>query len=140
MAERRVYQSDKIAVSFDPSMCIHTANCIRGLPHVFDLDARPWIDANGAAPDDIAAQVRQCPSGALQYERFDGGEQEPLPDETLIVPLPDGPNVVRGNVEVRDADGELIMRSARLTLCRCGGSQNKPFCDNTHLRNGFRAP
>lgn len=50
-----------------------------------------------------------------------------------------GPLLVRGRLEVRREDLTLEVLP-RATLCRCGGSANKPFCDNTHLRNGFRAP
>lgn len=136
---RRVYTSDKINVSFDASRCIHTARCLRGLPQVFDLDAKPWISPDSADPDDIAAAVEQCPSGALQYERLDGGEQEQADAPPFIQPLVNGPLMVRGDVRMIDAEGNVISDGVRMTLCRCGQSSNKPFCDNTHRKIGFTA-
>jgi uncharacterized Fe-S cluster protein YjdI len=62
------YKNDKLVVRFDPGICIHAAECVRGLPSVFDVSKKPWIDVNGAAPAAIIEQVEQCPSGALSYE------------------------------------------------------------------------
>ncbi|MCJ7599476.1 MAG: (4Fe-4S)-binding protein [Methyloceanibacter sp.] len=62
------YRNDKIVVRYDPKICIHAGDCVRGLPKVFDVGKKPWIDVDGASLDAIAAQVRECPSGALSYE------------------------------------------------------------------------
>ena len=63
----QVYQGDGITVTFDPNVCIHSGVCVRGLPAVFDVSRRRWVDPDAAAPDVVAAQVARCPSGALQY-------------------------------------------------------------------------
>lgn len=139
MAKRRVYTADSIDVSFDAAICIHSANCLRGLPQVFDVDARPWISPDMAPADEIAEVVERCPSGALQYLRKDGAAGEAKPAETLLMPSTNGPYVLRGNIELRDNTGALISDGVRMTLCRCGGSENKPFCDNTHRKIGFEA-
>jgi uncharacterized Fe-S cluster protein YjdI/CDGSH-type Zn-finger protein len=136
---RRTYRGTDIEVSFDLGQCIHIGECLRRLPEVFALDRRPWISADRASADEIAAVVERCPSGALQYRRLDGGPQETGPDPAVVTPMRNGPLLVRGRVEVRHDDGTLEVLP-RATLCRCGDSLNKPFCDNTHLRNGFRAP
>jgi uncharacterized Fe-S cluster protein YjdI len=136
---RKVYSSPSINVSFDAAICIHSAMCLNGLPQVFDLDSRPWISPDAAAADEIAAVVERCPSGALQYERLDGAPQEQADASTIVDPIPNGPLMVRGAIDVRGADGQVIRHDTRVTLCRCGGSANKPFCDNTHRRNGFTA-
>lgn len=137
---RKTYTAPTINVTFDAQRCIHSANCLRGLPVVFDLEAKPWIKADAAQADEIAAVIERCPSGALQYERLDGGPAEAPDTNTIVYPIPDGPLMVRGDVNVLDGDGNAIDAGFRVTLCRCGGSSNKPFCDNTHRRNGFRAP
>ena len=67
------YKNDKIAVRYDPKVCIHAGECVRGLPSVFDVSKKPWIDVNGAAVDAIIEQVKRCPSGALSYEQLEGG-------------------------------------------------------------------
>ena len=72
----RHYTSEAIDVSYDARRCIHAAECIRGLPAVFDTDRRPWILPTGASADAIAAVIENCPSGALHYTRRDGGARE----------------------------------------------------------------
>ncbi len=61
------YETPEITVTFDPSKCIHSGVCVRGLPAVFDVRRRRWIRPELAPPLDVAAQVARCPSGALQY-------------------------------------------------------------------------
>ena len=135
---RKTYRGAGVEVSFHLARCIHVAECLRGLPEVFNLDERPWIQPDGASPDLIADVVTRCPSGALQYRRLDGG-----PDEahsfTTVTPTLNGPLLVVGEVHVRLEDGteEVLPRA---TLCRCGASRRRPFCDNTHLAIGFVAP
>jgi uncharacterized Fe-S cluster protein YjdI len=68
------YKNDKIAVRYDPKVCIHAGECVRGLPSVFDVSKKPWIDVNGAAVDAIIEQVKRCPSGALSYEQLKKAE------------------------------------------------------------------
>jgi uncharacterized Fe-S cluster protein YjdI len=75
----RVYRNEQVAVSWEPRRCIHTGYCFRGLPHVFKPLERPWVDVNAASPDKIAATVMRCPTGALHFERLDGGPQETMP-------------------------------------------------------------
>ena len=65
---RKAYEGKRITVSFDPEVCEHSGNCVRGLPSVFDVNARPWIDPDGADPETVAEVVGRCPSGALRYE------------------------------------------------------------------------
>jgi uncharacterized Fe-S cluster protein YjdI/CDGSH-type Zn-finger protein len=136
---RRVYANDAIEVHWEPKLCIHTRNCVRELGEVFDPSKRPWIDPDAADPDAIAATVVTCPTGALHFRRLDGGaqEEEQQPEPT-VEPRPNGPLFVRGRVRIVDADGRLIREDTRVALCRCGGSENKPFCDGTHNRIGFR--
>ena len=63
----QVYQGDGITVTFDPNVCMHSGVCVRGLPAVFDVSRRRWVDPDAATPDVVAAQVARCPSGALQF-------------------------------------------------------------------------
>lgn len=134
----RVYRTDKIAVYWEPRLCIHTANCIRALPDVFNPKRRPWVLIDAAPADAVADAVTRCPTGALRFERLDGAAQEPLPEPPVVEAQPDGPLYVRGLVTVVDEDG-VARELPRAALCRCGESNNKPFCDNMHLRSGFRS-
>ena len=136
----RVYGDDRIEVHWEPKLCIHVQSCVRGLPEVFDAASRPWIHVEAGDADRIAEAVATCPTGALHFRRLDGGPQEQAPDETVVVPRPNGPLFLRGHLRIEDAEGTVIREDTRIALCRCGGSANKPFCDGTHRRIGFQTP
>jgi CDGSH-type Zn-finger protein len=84
--------------------------------------------------EDLAAVARECPSGAIQYRRRDGGPEERAPPVNLIRTQEGGPNAFRGDLRI---DGKAI--GYRATLCRCGASKNKPYCDGSHHEIGFNA-
>ena len=131
------YTSDAITVTFEAQRCIHAAECVRGLPAVFDKNRRPWVLPSAATAEEIAAVIERCPTGALHYERSDGGPAErPDAHNTLRVRAR-GPYYVRGKLRVITADGELYFEDVRVAFCRCGQSQIKPFCDNSHIAAGF---
>lgn len=67
----QTYEAPGIKVTFDPNICTHSAMCVRGLPTVFDTKRPRWIRPELATPEDVAAQVAKCPSGALQATRTD---------------------------------------------------------------------
>ncbi len=135
----RKYTAQDIVVYYQPRLCIHAAECVRGLPEVFDTQKKPWIQPAQAAAEVIAEVIERCPSGALQYERLDGGAAEARPDTLSIRLVPDGPLYTRGPIVLKEASGQVIFEGTRVALCRCGASQNKPFCDNSHLQSGFKA-
>jgi uncharacterized Fe-S cluster protein YjdI len=66
------YESDHIVVTFDPNACIHSGNCVRGLPSVFDVRLKRWVRPENAPAEQVAEQVRRCPSGALQFRMKSG--------------------------------------------------------------------
>jgi uncharacterized Fe-S cluster protein YjdI len=71
-ATRKTYTGRRVDVSFDPPVCRHAAECVNGLPEVFDTARRPWIQPDGAEAERVVEVVARCPSGALRIERFDG--------------------------------------------------------------------
>ncbi len=133
----KTYTSDTIDVTFDLKRCIHAAECVRGLPAVFDTDKRPWIQPDQATADEVAEVVRRCPTGALHFERKDGGPTEEIPPENSLIPDPNGPLYLHGDLEILDSDGHTLLTDTRVALCRCGASQNKPFCDGAHHQIAF---
>jgi len=135
---KRTYETEGLRVYWDSERCIHTAICLGGLPSVFSNDTRPWITVDGASTDEVAAMIEKCPSGALAYERLDGAPGETVPVVPEIVARPNGPLTVRGRVVVKDVTGAEFTECNRATLCRCGNSQNQPFCDLSHKAAGFR--
>lgn len=136
---RKVYRGQDIEVSFDLDICIHVGECVRGDPRVFKLERRPWVLPDEADPSLVASVVERCPSGALQYRRLDGSPQEEHAGHTTVTPVRDGPLLVVGEIQVTREDGSVEILP-RASLCRCGQSKVKPFCDNSHLTTGFSAP
>ena len=126
----RAYRGERITVSFEARRCIHVGACLRGMPAVFETGRKPWIVVGDADAAEVAAVVERCPSGALTYERHDGGPAEVAVAPTRIERGARGPLHVRGDVVVRAADGEV--RLTRATLCACGRTSNPPFCDLSH--------
>jgi uncharacterized Fe-S cluster protein YjdI len=66
------YTNGEVTVIWQPSLCVHSAICFRGLPEVFDPRRRPWVALDGHPTAAIVAQVEECPSGALSFERVAG--------------------------------------------------------------------
>lgn len=136
--KRREYKGEDIVVSYDIRRCIHAEECIQRLGAVYDIKKRPWIQPDEATADEVAEATIRCPSGALHYKRADGGAAEPIPPENTIVLDTDGPLYVKGDVEITLRDGSVLYKDTRMALCRCGMSNNKSFCDNTHKEIDFR--
>jgi uncharacterized Fe-S cluster protein YjdI/CDGSH-type Zn-finger protein len=136
---KRTYANGEIEVFWDSTRCVHVGWCSGSMPAVFDTQKRPWVDLEGAAPDEVAAVVSACPSGALTYHRLDGGPQEQPESPPSIVPWPNGPLFVRGEVALRDNHGDTYETALRSALCRCGQSKNHPFCDLSHRKAGFES-
>lgn len=136
-AKIHTYESENITVHFDAKRCIHAAQCVGGLPAVFDPNARPWVNANAAPTDAIVRVIERCPSGALGYTRKDGGPAETAAAINTITVTANGPLHLRGALEISPGQG-AAQTERRAALCRCGASQNKPYCDNSHVGAGFQ--
>ena len=133
------YSGEEIEVSYDVQRCIHARECVNGLPEVFDPDKRPWIDPDNADVAELADVITACPTGALHFERTDDGPEETVPDENSVTVAPDGPLYLHGDIEITTPDDETLLVNTRVALCRCGLSENKPLCDNSHAEAGFQA-
>ncbi len=131
-----VYTGKSIDVTYTKARCVHVGACIRGLPRVFDPGSRPWVMCDNSTADKVAAAVESCPSGALHYLRKDGGPAEVPEAENAVLVSRNGPLFIRGEIELVLPDG-TVSQETRLTLCRCGASKHKPYCDNSHLPARF---
>jgi uncharacterized Fe-S cluster protein YjdI len=139
----QVYQTGELVVTFDPNVCRHAGECLRGLPQVFDVSRPDWIRLEGVWPEEVVTVVGRCPSGALQAVRAGTPPEKPLPFASPGVTLHatrDGPVVVKGTVTLLLPNGQEQKRAGAFSLCRCGQTRNTPFCDGSHLRVGFRSP
>ncbi|MHA1552974.1 MAG: ferritin-like domain-containing protein, partial [Alphaproteobacteria bacterium] len=120
---------------FDGERCIHARFCVLGAPDVF-LANTPgeWIFPDAMSADALVRIAYNCPSGAITYKRKDGGADEEAPPVNLINLRENGPYAFRGPLNIEGEEPR-----PRATLCRCGASQNKPFCDGSHVDIGFQA-
>jgi CDGSH-type Zn-finger protein/uncharacterized Fe-S cluster protein YjdI len=124
-----------IVIRFDGARCIHSRNCVLGRPDVFVPNAPgAWIHPDSASPEEIAALALNCPSGAITYERLDGGAAERAPQVNTLQVRENGPLALHAPVRI---DGREV--GFRVTLCRCGASKTKPFCDTSHVAARFVA-
>ncbi|HEY9101753.1 ferritin-like domain-containing protein [Chitinimonas sp.] len=122
-------------VRFDHGRCIHSRQCVMGEPEVFVAN-KPgeWIYPQAASVERLIRIAIACPSGAITVERHDGGEAECAPLVNQARVRENGPLAVHAELHIAGrADGY------RATLCRCGLSRNKPFCDGSHVEGGFVA-
>jgi CDGSH-type Zn-finger protein/uncharacterized Fe-S cluster protein YjdI len=125
-----------ITIRFETKRCIHARFCVLQQPGVFKANVvGAWIVPDDATSTEGLAMVAQnCPSGAIRYTRRDGGPEEAAPPVNLVQLRENGPLAIRADIHLR---GEAI--GYRATLCRCGASLNKPFCDGSHKASGFAA-
>jgi len=138
MSDIHEYKGAGITVRFDASRCIHSGECVRGAPEVFNPDAKPWVQPDKGAAQKIMAVVAACPSGALSVVGADGGRTEPARTANEARIAADGPVYLTGEIEICDGEGKTVLRDTRIAFCRCGASRNKPYCDNSHKGSGFK--
>jgi CDGSH-type Zn-finger protein/uncharacterized Fe-S cluster protein YjdI len=124
-----------VVVRFDGKRCIHARRCVLGAPDAFVANVEgSWLRPDAVRPDDLVSIAQQCPSGAITYERLDGGPAEAAPPVNVATVRENGPLAVHADLELT-GHGRMF----RATLCRCGASKNKPFCDGSHVAKGFVA-
>jgi CDGSH-type Zn-finger protein len=137
--KRQAYAGKRITILDNRAICAHAAFCTDELKSVFRQHDEPWIDPDGAEVEEIIKTIRKCPSGALSYA-IDGVEAQPPQRPPMVTVTENGPYAVTGGIElmgVKFGDGAS---SEHYTLCRCGASANKPFCDGSHWRVEFKDP
>ena len=133
---RSSFAGRQITIHDNRGICAHAGYCTAHLSSVFRMGEEPWIDADGGSVEAIIDVVANCPSGALSYS-LDGNEHRHAQQGAEIVVIKDGPYRV-GGVELADQVLGQGVTSGRYTLCRCGASKNKPFCDGSHWDIGFK--
>lgn len=128
------YSNGEVTVVWQPDLCIHSTKCWKGLPGVFNPQARPWVNVQGADSSAITEQVGKCPSGALSI-KSEGSKI--IEQETIVELSENGPILVYGNLSIKDKEGNITKKHKVTAFCRCGASANKPYCDGTHRKVGF---
>jgi CDGSH-type Zn-finger protein/uncharacterized Fe-S cluster protein YjdI len=128
-----VARTEAITLRFDSRRCVHSRHCVLEAPAVF-LANTPgaWIHPEATTVEHCVHVAHNCPSGAITYERHDGGAQEAAPSVNVVRIRENGPYAVHAQIELPAAE-------FRATLCRCGQSKRKPYCDGSHTAAGFAA-
>ncbi len=140
------YTNGEVTVVWKPDTCIHSRICWTELREVFDPFKKPWVNMQGGATERIIEQVRKCPSGALSY--FMNNEAASNTAEASVVSeaaeimhiqiKPDGPIIVNTDCHITLSNGETEIKKGVTSLCRCGASGNKPYCDGSHKKIDFK--
>jgi len=128
-------EGKNLTLYFDGRRCIHSRFCVTRGPDVFLADvAGPWIQPDAMQVEQVAEIAHLCPSGAIRYRRKDGKPEEAPPPVNLIAIREGGPYAVRADIRMPGEPAQY-----RATLCRCGASKHKPFCDGSHHEIAFAA-
>lgn len=138
--KRRDYPGKEVTVHDNRKICSHAAECVNNLSSVFKLGSRPWINPDASKMNDIVDVVRRCPSGALSYS-IDGVEYRDPEEQRnpTVTVLKNGPYHITGGIELIGDNIQFGEGASKehYTLCRCGASKNKPFCDGAHKSSNF---
>lgn len=134
--KRESYRGEQITIHDNRGICAHAGVCTDKLAAVFRMKQEPWIDADGASVDEIIATIKSCPSGALGYSMEVDSDTENNGEPSIMVAA-NGPYIVSGGVDLKDANWGEGASKSEYTLCRCGASKNKPFCDGSHWDINF---
>ncbi len=130
-----IVQGKRVLIRYEGKKCIHSRFCVLTRPDVFVPNVPgEWIHPDRATPEEVAELAHLCPSGAIRYQRLDGHAEEAPPEVNVLRVRENGPLAV--HAELRLADRDVGFRA---TLCRCGASKNKPFCDGSHNALPFQA-
>lgn len=127
----------KVTIQFDGARCIHSRGCVLGQPSVFVPDMPgDWIHPDAASAEAVMRTAFNCPSGAIRVTRNDGSAtSDAAPAVNSLRVRENGPLAIEAELVV----GGVAQASPRATLCRCGRSANKPYCDGAHVAAGFAA-
>jgi len=163
LSDERKYTNGEITVYWKPSACVHASYCYRELIEVFDPSRRPWVDMKGASTEKIIEVVNLCPTEALTWKwnneeknKNIGSDQlnhvvfrrpDLMQSEDNIKPskeisasvkvMKDGPVVISGNFTLEHGTTKRHIKDGMTSICRCGVSDNMPFCDGKHRKTGF---
>lgn len=130
-----IVEGGALTLKFEAKRCIHARHCVLGQPGVFHANVQgPWLDPDATHVEGLVTVAHMCPSGAIRYARKDGGPDEAAPPVNLVQIRENGPLGLRAELVIDGAPAGF-----RATLCRCGASQNKPFCDGSHTAAAFVA-
>jgi CDGSH-type Zn-finger protein/uncharacterized Fe-S cluster protein YjdI len=125
-----------LTLIYEGGKCIHSRFCVTWGPKVFIANVKgPWINPDAMPTEALTEIAHVCVSGAIRYKRKDGQPDEGPPPVNLISVRENGPYAIRADIRLDGTPGA----NYRFTLCRCGASRHKPFCDGSHNEVKFSA-
>jgi CDGSH-type Zn-finger protein/uncharacterized Fe-S cluster protein YjdI len=132
-----IVAGSEVTIRFDGSRCVHSRNCVLGHPEVYVPNVKgEWLHPDAASAEVVMHTALACPSGAIRVARNDGtATSDVAPAVNTVRVRENGPLAIEAELQIR---GEP-QATPRATLCRCGQSANKPFCDGAHAAAGFAA-
>lgn len=134
------YKGTEVEVTWDQKRCIHAKECVHGLPEVFDISKKPWIQPNKADPvSNLKDVIQKCPTGALRFFQNQESSLDLIPETNTIRIIENGPLYLSGDIRIVTMEEVELLKDTRIAMCRCGQSSNKPFCDNSHMQVAFEA-
>ena len=135
MAAEEIVRGKQATIHFNARRCIHSRNCVLGRPDVFMPNVQgEWIHPENASAAELLELAHNCPSGAISVSHPDGSRMEMPPAVNTLRLRENGPLALHAEAEIAGNEKGL-----RFTLCRCGASRHKPFCDGNHVEAGFAA-
>ncbi len=132
------YSNGEITILWKSKSCIHAAECVKRLPNVYKPKEKPWITIDNATTEELKVQVEACPSGALSYRMNNEGDKEEMHTETIVEVMENGPLLIYGTLHITNSNGTKEVKNKTTAFCRCGASENKPYCDGKHKRIDFK--
>ena len=136
LAKERAYEGQEITIHDNRTICCHAAECVSNLNSVFDINTNPWINPDNATTQEVIDVVKKCPSGALSYSvsNVQTRDFERSPEINIAH---NGPYNVVGNIDINLSEDLQPPSREHYSLCRCGASKNKPYCDGSHSNINF---
>ena len=128
----QVYEGKEINITFNRSICAGAANCVHDFSNIYSSQSsEDWISPDKGSIDEVINSIKSCPSGALSYTLNKEQKKESYEEQTIHI-IKNGPLSVKGNIKLEAIEFSTNANVQKYTLCRCGASKNKPFCDYSH--------
>ena len=138
----QVYDSKSVTVTFNRSICAGSSNCVKEFPTIYTSESKDWIHPDKGNLQEIEDSIKQCPSGALSYKLKQTNSKEEChlencKEEQLDIVKTDSV-IAKRPIDIKIEGWSSFANKTKFSLCRCGASKNKPFCDYSHakLKNG----